>query len=349
MKRLITSFPIFLLIFFIWTSDIHARRPIRDYFDTPLTTAGDTLIKITATTPSALHKALEIRASAASTKSNKGKDSNSYGIAFAINDSTGEYYSATLTPDSDSDNNDIYNTKRSATFTIACRRDNRPDSIILTRKLTDGIETQRLENTMAVEINCQTGDVDILAGYRNAIPLTSIKLSPEQVKNPMGIIARGTPTFSVIVSEYIPDPLTMTATNHTVQSIAERLSSPTVSLHPLEGYWKYLDRETDPLYTSSGGQYTLAVIANPDSDKLDIIYISGAQINASRWTPGMKKGELRPTQFKDVYDLEWYDAEMKIVNDESNARVEVGGEVLSLEFPLLKAKMRFARLPGHLF
>ena len=71
-----------------------------------------------------------------------------------------------------------------------------------------------------------------------------------------------------------------------------------------------------------GGDYTVAIVDNGDNG-FDIIYLSGAETNGRQWHTGLKKGQLIPTQF---------------------ATIETG-EILRLDFPLLRTSIRLAKLP----
>lgn len=108
------------------------------------------------------------------------------------------------------------------------------------------------------------------------------------------------------------------------------------------GPWTYLDRDTDAGYARPGGEYTLAIVADPDdSSSYLIIYISGARVNDRSWHPGMIKGRLHKTPFLNRYKLEWWDAEAQPVEDESNAVIE--NDIMTLTFPLHHSHLRFTR------
>lgn len=138
------------------------------------------------------------------------------------------------------------------------------------------------------------------------------------------------------------------------------------SADPLEGVWRYLDRENEPSVARIGGNYIVATVRNdsiPSIDIMgnqtyvrgyDILYISGAQTLSERWQPGMVKGRLRPTIFHGNYDLEWYDARCEPVGDpysvvcDNNADFDDAAtppNMLTLNFPLLRSRIRLARVP----
>lgn len=107
---------------------------------------------------------------------------------------------------------------------------------------------------------------------------------------------------------------------------------------PLEGYWTYLDRNTEDRYFKLGGKYTIAIVKNA-AGNYDIVYVDGAKLYPSIWKKYMKKGVLVPTPFLFHYDLIWNDARKHTVDDESNATLN--DAILSLSFPIHKSHVRF--------
>lgn len=112
-----------------------------------------------------------------------------------------------------------------------------------------------------------------------------------------------------------------------------------------EGLWEYLDHDTPEGRVVPGGKYRVATVRNPGTGKYDIIYLSGAEVSAERW-PGLSvKGTLAPTPFPDNFDLIWTDAfRTEIYDDETSATFSPDGALLSLNFPLFGATMRFRRV-----
>lgn len=121
--------------------------------------------------------------------------------------------------------------------------------------------------------------------------------------------------------------------------------------HPV-GLWGFLDRDTDSSYAEPGGRYTLAIVSAgvlpesyvaPGSDYV-ILLVDGAVVNGKRWQPYMIKGFLKRTRFAGHYDLEWYDVMMEPWGKEIYADIDPNGLILTLNFPLSKATLRFSRL-----
>ena len=128
------------------------------------------------------------------------------------------------------------------------------------------------------------------------------------------------------------------ATLWTLDALDEYLSA---STDPIEGYWKYLDRDLEEKWLRLGGRYTIAVVRADDG--YDLIYIDGAQVRKSMWQPGMKKGHITKTLFTGNYDLTWIDATMEPIDEDAYATVE-NGVILTLNFPIFKSQMRLAKV-----
>lgn len=129
-----------------------------------------------------------------------------------------------------------------------------------------------------------------------------------------------------------------TRTSWTLEALDDYLAG---STDPIEGYWRYLDRDMEEKWLRLGGRYTLAVVRADDG--YDLIYIDGAQVKKSLWQPGMLKGHLARTAFSGNYDLTWIDATMEPINEDAHASIE-NGIILTLSFPVYKSQMRLARV-----
>ena len=129
-----------------------------------------------------------------------------------------------------------------------------------------------------------------------------------------------------------------TSTTWTCEALDEYFAQ---SADPVEGYWKYLDRDMQDDWLKLGGRYTLAVVRADDG--YDIIYIDGAQVKKSQWQSGMLKGHIKKTVFSGNYDLMWIDATMEPISEDTYATIE-NGIILSLYFPVYKSQVRFAKV-----
>jgi len=114
------------------------------------------------------------------------------------------------------------------------------------------------------------------------------------------------------------------------------------SIDPTEGYWTYLDRETEDNIVKTGGKYTIATVKN-DNGNYDIIYIDGAVVNDTKWKTSMLKGTIKKTIFTGNYDAMWIDSNFAPITEDVQATIE-NGVILTIKFPLLKGQLRFSKV-----
>ena len=107
-----------------------------------------------------------------------------------------------------------------------------------------------------------------------------------------------------------------------------------------EGYWLHLDRIMDGEKSRLGGKYRLAVIRKEVG--YDILYMSGADVFPHIWKPLMLKGRLEDTQFLDNYNVIWYDAEKKVIDDDGFATFT--DNIMTIHLPLNGIEVRFQKL-----
>lgn len=295
----------------------------------------DTIVMLCPADTLSKSKAIEIRAHT-STQNKKKAGTSSYGIIWGINND-GSRYQATLSSDAESHFGD-YIDKPGVTLRIDRFNADGSSENLTTRRLTKNIDSDRCHNTLAAEIDCMSGEVEILAGNDLPEPVADLRIPRSEACLGTGIVAIGSPTFDLIVSERITDPTTELMTSWT----AERLSIYFAGTHDgTEGFWKYLDRDNDPRYCRPGGTYTLAFVAD-NNGGYDIIYIDGAETSASLWREGMIKGHLEPTRFKNHYNVKWIDATLNEISDECSATIEQGA-IVRFDFPMLKTAIRFSK------
>ncbi len=106
------------------------------------------------------------------------------------------------------------------------------------------------------------------------------------------------------------------------------------------GYWRYLDRDTDPEKVATAIDYGIAVV--PDAEGGYVLIYQGNP--SDDWRPGDIKGRLTPTAFEGHYDMEWYDASGQLHRTDTSADLEGDGQILRLNFPLLDATVRLRRI-----
>lgn len=189
-------------------------------------------------------------------------------------------------------------------------------------KVTKGLDFDGGYNTLAIEW-LPDGSAQVLAGNRElqrVLTLTDVS-RPDGIVRIEGncdvsdvIVETADNAFSRLQSDYQPEELERAA------------------------HWRYLDRENDPTVALPGGAYELAMV--PTCNGYDLVYIAGAQTNATHWRPGMIKGSLEATGFQGYYKLKWNDATGRELPDECYAQID--GKVMTLTFPSLQASMRFS-------
>lgn len=107
------------------------------------------------------------------------------------------------------------------------------------------------------------------------------------------------------------------------------------------GIWEYFDEEVETRIAMKGGRYKLALCPS-ENGGYDLIYLSGAEIDPSLWHAGAIKGHLALTPFADTFTLYWVDSSGKEISDQT-PYATIEGAIMSLVFPLQKARLRFVR------
>lgn len=138
-----------------------------------------------------------------------------------------------------------------------------------------------------------------------------------------------------LVVECVADKAKSLAAGYDMDDLMSCIAS---SVDPMEGVWRYLDRENDESRARLGGNYSLIIIGNGNG--YDLLYHDGARVNAAQWKPLMLKGTLAVTPFQRHYNLVWYDSMMDRLDEETHATLSEEG-ILSLEFPLYHSRLRF--------
>ncbi len=313
-----------------------ATAPERIYFDS-CCNRPDTMVMIPLAETPRLSKSLEIRGTCAPEGSKTADLKSAYGIAWNLTGDPSEpYYLAMLSPDEDTGLDAI--TEQPGAILVIQRVNPSANvtSTISRHVLSDNIETVRCDNSLAVEIDCRTGEATVLAGDKALKAISSV---PASGSGNFAVISRGRASVDLIVSETVADYPALLASPWTTDSLLKILSEP--DRNAPQGIWVYLDRDNDLRYCRLGGEYRIAIV-DDNNGGFDIIYLDGATTGASQWKAGMRKGHLRPTIFRNHFDLVWYDATMNVIQSEASATMEQDA-ILRLDFPLLKSSMRFYR------
>lgn len=218
----------------------------------------------------------------------------------------------------------------------------RAGSLVASIDVTEDIDLGSGHNSLAVQIEDKKASVYI--GDRQLRHILDFPVSG----NPVGDAVISCDKKLYVQRSYVKSRLNIRGrllTHWTLDSLKAHIAR---SDDPMEAFWTYLDRENDSEKAAIGGRYVLASVKSDNG--YDLIYISGAKTNRQNWICGMKKGHISPTVFVNSYDLIWYDAMIEPLDgeDEANAAVTDQGMIMTLNFPLLPARMRFAKVIGEM-
>lgn len=203
-------------------------------------------------------------------------------------------------------------------------------------ELTSGIDFHGGPNTLCLE--WREGVASIFAGKNRLEGVTTLPM--ECPSGPCLLTATSGAQLvdAAVEAESVP----RLDSGISPDSIDSYLEANASSLHPLEGVWQYLDRDTDPALALEGGRYRLAIIASaPDS--LRIIYLGGAVTNAASWRPGMVKGSVTDIAFTDHFTVDWLDAMTRPMGPDCYCTL-LSPTVLTFTFPNYSASLRFRRI-----
>ena len=258
-----------------------------------------------------------------------------WGMVFNM-DEYGNYCAVVLSCDNSVPYNDITDQRSMQVSLIQCAGSNVTQ--LASTTLKKGVSLEDDLNTLCVDVDERE--------VRVSIGKEDLKQVLEATINrPFGAVQAGYlvgPGSRVAIERAvltIENEKQVTATTlWTPDALDEYLSA---SSDPIEGYWKYLDRDLEEKWLRLGGRYTLAVVRADDG--YDLIYIDGAQVKKSMWQPGMKKGHITKTLFTGNYDLTWIDATMEPIDEDAYATIE-NGIILTLNFPIFKSQMRLAKV-----
>ena len=258
-----------------------------------------------------------------------------WGIVFNY-DEDGNYYAVTLSCDNSAPYDDITD-QRSMQIALIHRDDNGTTELAST-SLTKGISLEDDLNTLCVDVDEHGVKVSIGKDELQQVLEATVSRPAcgVQVGYLVGPGARVAIERAVLTIE---NEKQVTATTlWTLDALDEYLAA---STDPVEGYWKYLDRDMEDKWLQLGGRYTLAVVRSDNG--YDLIYIDGAQVKKSQWQPGMLKGHITKTIFSGNYDLSWIDATMEPIDNDAYATTE-NGVILTFYFPTYKSQVRFAKV-----
>ena len=258
-----------------------------------------------------------------------------WGLVFNMDD-CGNYWAVVLSCDNSTPFDDITD-QRTMQVTLV-KNDGTSTIELASTTVSKGVSLEDDLNTVCVDVNDHNVLVSI--GKDELQEVLEVPVSrPTGTVNVGYLVGAGSRVSIERAVLTLDNEQQVSATTlWTLPSLDEYLAN---SIDPVEGYYKYLDRDMEDKWLRLGGRYTLAVVRADDG--YDLIYIDGAQVKKSQWQPCMLKGHITRTQFTGNYDLSWIDATMEPITDDCYATIE-NGVILTLNFPVFKSQVRFAKV-----
>ena len=258
-----------------------------------------------------------------------------WGVVFNKDDQ-GNYCAVVMSCDNSAPYDDIAD-QRSMQISIV-KNEGGASTILTSTTLTRGVSLEDDLNTVSVDVSERGVQVSIGKDEMEPVLEASVTRPAGTVWVGYLVGAGSRVSLERAVLTIDNEQQVSATTLWTLDALDEYLAT---SADPMEGYWKYLDRDMEDKWLRLGGRYTLAVVRADDG--YDLIYIDGAQVKKSLWQPCMLKGHITKTQFTGNYDLRWIDATMEPIDEDCYATVE-NGVILTLNFPIYKSQVRFAKV-----
>lgn len=205
--------------------------------------------------------------------------------------------------------------------------------------VSDGVDLDDGLNTLMV--NVQNHEAVISVGKKKLQTVSTIPLSDDDMSTvKAGLYVSAGAKIAVERTVLSADgmPLQRIATTWTREALDQHFAT---SDDPIEGYWQYQDRDMEDTWLRLGGRYTVAIVAS--NGGYDIIYLDGAQVNATQWQPGLLKGHISKTIFDGHYDLRWIDATFCPISLDAYAALD-NGVLMTLSFPVYKSQLRLSKV-----
>lgn len=320
--------PLFVFLFLISSCDTSAQN--RVYYDAE-SLGSQMLMKLDTVACSFI---VEARCSLVSDKVGRGDSRHSWGIAWNCEDMRNYDYVRLNSMNSDFDD---YSDSGGIAVTYGFVRGG-VDSVVERCVVKKDIGNVRGHKSLALE--WRDGEMNVYFGVRQLAKVFSFVSGPP-VSEMVRLVHSGELAVDYAVVETVPDYSRTLMTDWTPDSLAEKLRN---SNDPMEGIWSFFDRTTDDNRARLGGRYSLACVSDGHTGYL-LLYLDGAEVNASGWRPMMIKGRLTATQYENNYDLKWYDSMMEVMGREDFAVYDEEARLLTLQFPIHRSKIRFAKRP----
>lgn len=318
-----------LSLFFLFIIPLSGVGQTRAYYDS--SSLGDDMSVPVDT--SALSTVVELRCALAGDKAVSGD--SPYSWSFAWNYADSRNYDYVTIRRRGSDFGDMLD--RSAVVVSVGYVADGSDNLVESVEVRKDIGAVRGCSSLALEWS--DGALNVYFGTKSLTKVLSVEMSHPRLPEAK-IMSVGKIDVEYAVVETVSDPAVELASGWDIDGLRRRLERP---LDEMEGLWTFFDRETDDYRARLGGRYTLACVADGVGGYL-LLYLDGAEVNASCWRPLMIKGRLTATQYENNYDLKWYDSVMNPMSSEDFAVFD-GESLLTLNFPIHRSKIRMAKHP----
>lgn len=229
---------------------------------------------------------------------------------------------------------------RKRTMTVSLNKcDEHGVTTLCSKTLDHGVDITNGANTLTVEVN--GNNIRVLMGRKKTFIVMETTIERKANYCHAGLFAGPGAKLKVerTMLRFDDSRRANTTTQWTPNNLDAYLHN---STDPIEGYWQYLDRETDDKWLKLGGRYRIALVKN-ETNGYDIIYCNGAQVNDKAWKPCMLKGRITRTIFGGNYEAMWIDSMMEPLAQDVQATIE-NGVILAVRFPVFKSQLRFSKV-----
>lgn len=212
-------------------------------------------------------------------------------------------------------------------------------TVLKSEKVEKDINLNDGDNILSVKVNGE--NITVLIGRKNPKKVLEATIERKLTNSHVGIIAGPGTSLKVkrTMLNYEKDNRIVKYTRWNHNTLTEYFKK---STNPIEGYWQYLDRDTEDKWMRMGGRYTIAIVET-EKDNYEIIYCDGAQVKKNEWIFGMLKGNMTPTIFDNTFNGMWIDSIFEPITEDVQFSIEEG-VILTVKFPVYKSQIRFSKV-----
>ncbi len=210
--------------------------------------------------------------------------------------------------------------------------------VLKSATVTQGVDSYRGKNAWRIVRAGNTWNV--FAGNRQYNHILSFDSGHKSFGLPE---VKASPSGEISVSEFSFDMPSNCMSGSSETDVFLALERCLAGRMDIPGIYSLLDYDFDDSYARPGGSYRLAIVPSGESDSFEILYLEGAKVNSSQWMQGMKKGQLIPTPFANIFDVNWCDAEGSLMLCDIQAEFDPLATSLTIKFPYQNSTLRFRK------